>query len=203
LPAAFCFLSALLSADEPPAMDPFEQSKEENSWRDDMTQGTLTLSDGKTHSGAIYLSRDKRLKIYDTTAERQREVAWTDVAKIECEVKKEWMEKEWKFKETTSDEKIYTGREYPVREYVCTVTLRDGTTITGTIAAIVFVKTSPNDEPERFLLNKRAKGEPGAKLESLTYVKRIVLEKETMKEKPKEKDDKKENKVDKEEREKA
>ena len=95
----------------------------------------------------IYLTRDKRLKIYDEQLQRQREVPLQAVKEIECKVKKEWMEKEWKFKETTSDEKIYTGRSYPAREYLHTITLRDGRTITGPLAAIVYVRAALAGEP--------------------------------------------------------
>ena len=100
--------------------------------------------------------------------------------------------KEWKFKETTSDEKIYTGRSYPAREYLHTITLHDGRTITGPLAAIVYVQPQQYDssqpsehaEPkaERFLLNKRNKGELGQELKSLVYVKRIKLGKEALEE---------------------
>ena len=98
----------------------------------------------------IYLTRDKRLKIYDDRLQRQREVPLQAVKQIECKVKKEWMEKEWKFKETTSDEKILTGRSYPAREYLHTITLGDGRTITGPMAAIVYVRRSPQQEPSGF-----------------------------------------------------
>ena len=137
--------------------------------------GCLELSDGSVHPGMIYLTRDARVKIYDERLERQREVPLQAVKQIDCKVKREWLEKEWKFKETTSDEKILTGRSYPAREYIHTITLRSGRTITGPLAAIVYVQASPQQEAERFLLNKRNKGEAGKTLKSLVYVKRIKL----------------------------
>ena len=69
------------------------------------------------------------------------------VTQIDCAVKKEWMEREWKYKETTSDEKMYTGRSYPAREYLHTITLRDGRTITGPLAEIVYVQ--PQDDSSK------------------------------------------------------
>jgi len=167
---------AVLCAAEPPALNPFGPAASEGQpQRDDAVPGCLELSDGSAHPGLIYLTRDKRLKIYDDRLQRQREAPLRAVKQIECKVKREWMEKEWKFKETTSDEKIYTGRSYPAREYLHTITLRDGRTITGPLAAIVYVQPSQQQEAERFLLNKRNKGVPGKSLKSLTYVKRITL----------------------------
>ena len=98
------------------------------------------------------------------------------VKQIECTVKKEWLEKEWKFKETTSDEKMYTGRSYPAREYLHTITLKDGRTITGPLSAIVYVqprqtefrrarRAASDRSPNASCLNKRNKGEIGQRLE--------------------------------------
>ena len=188
----FTFLSTTaLNADEPPALNPFEPKASDQ--RDDAVPGCLELSDGSVHPGLIYLTRDKRLKIYDEQLQRQREVPLKAVKEIQCKVKKEWMEKEWKFKETTNDEKIYTGYSYPSREYLHTITLRDGRTITGPLAAIVYVEPpryaparpdedSSKPEAERFLLNKRNKGSRGQDLKSLVYVKRITLGKEAFEE---------------------
>ena len=126
--------------------------------------------------------------------QRQREVPLQAVKQIECTVKKEWMEKEWKFKETTSDEKMYTGRSYPAREYLHTITLErrphDHRAAVGhrlrPAAAVQFRPARrsirPQPKPERFLLNKRNKGEIGQDLKSLVYVKRIKLGKEALEE---------------------
>jgi hypothetical protein len=165
--------AAVVSAAEPPAINPFGPAGQPE--RDDGLPGCLEMSDGSLHPGMIYLTRDKRLKIYDERLERQREVPLQVIKRIDCKVKKEWMEKEWKFKETTSDEKILTGRNYPTREYLHTITLGGGRTITGPLSAIVYVRPSPQQEAERFLLNKRNKGAAGTKLKSLVYVKRITF----------------------------
>jgi hypothetical protein len=186
--ASTIFSAIYLFAAEPPAVNPFGPVPSE---REDAVPGCLELSDGSIHPGMIYLTRDARLKIYDEQLERQREVPLQAVKQIECKIKKEWMEKEWKFKETTSDEKIYTGRNYPSREYLHTITLQDGRTITGPLSAIVYVKpkldksketeeAGSEPEPEQFLLNKRNKGEIGQTLKSLVYVQRIKLGKEAL-----------------------
>jgi len=171
-------------ADEPPAINPFGPKTTQ---REDATPGCIEMSDGSVHKGLIYLTRGKRLNIYDKQLQRQREIPLRAVKRIDCKVKREWMEKEWKFKETTSDEKIYIGRSYPAREYLHTITLHDGRTITGPLSALVYLQprqeTSEKQPPaERFLLNKQDKGKIGEELKSLVYVKRIKFGKEAMEE---------------------
>jgi hypothetical protein len=177
------FLSFPLRAAEPPTINPFQKPPAQ---REDVLPGCLELSDGKILAGQIYLTRDKRLIIYDEEKQRQREVPLNVVKQIDCKIKKEWMEKEWKFKELTKDEKMYTGRQYPTREYIHTVTLADGRKITGPISGIIYVQPtgySPDkNQPQHFLLHKRDKGQSGQKLKDLLYVKTIILGKEAMEE---------------------
>jgi len=183
--AADC-CSLFAAADEPPVINPFGPAPAQ---REDAVPGYVELSDGKICAGQVYLTRDARLKIYDEKLQRQREVPLSAVKQIDCTVKKEWIEKEWKFKELTKDEKMYTGRSYPSREYVHTITLADGRTITGELSAIVYVdppahatpkpgEVRPETKTEKFLLNKRNKGEIGQDLKSLVYPKSIKLGKE-------------------------
>jgi hypothetical protein len=182
-------------AEEPPALNPFGQTTAA-AGREDAVPGRIELSNGAIRAGTIYLTRDKRLQIYDKQLERQREIPLHVVRTIECTIKREWLEREWKFKETTSDEKLYTGRSYPSREYLHTITLKDGRKITGPLSAIVYLQPlqtgssryetdqtdQPPPRPEHFLLSKRNKGELGQSLKSLVYVKRIKLGQEAMEE---------------------
>jgi hypothetical protein len=176
----------MLIAQEPPAINPFKTPSVE---RDDAVPGYIELSDGSIHPGQIYLTRDKRLKISDEELQRQREIPLSAVKQIDCTVKKEWLEKEWKFKALAQDEKMFTGRSYPTREYVHTITLNDGRTISGSLSAIVYIQprddytpssetSTPEAKAEQFILNKRNKGEIGQDLQSLVYVKSIKLGKE-------------------------
>ena len=168
---------------DPPPINPFGKSPDV---RDDTISGYVELSDGTICAGQVYLTRDKRLEIYDNKMQRQREVPLRVVKQIECRVAKEWMEKEWKFKELASDEKMFTGRTYPAREYVHRITLNDDRTITGALSGIVYVQPPAYDspepgvyrqrvEPQRFLLHKRDKGEIGDELKSMTYVRFVKL----------------------------
>lgn len=173
---------------EPPAINPFGQAP---TVREDALPGYVEMSDGSIHPGRVYLTRDHRLKILDEKLQRQREVPLRVVKQIECKVKREWMEKQWRFKEAASAEKVYTGRSYPAREYLHTITLQDGRTITGPLSGIVYVQPyagvasrpgnyQPRAKPERFLLHKRHKGELGEDLESLSYVKLVKLGEEAL-----------------------
>ena len=176
--------------DEPPSLNPFGQVKTE---RDDAIPGYVEMSDGHILTGNIYMTRDKRVKIYDEKAERQRELPLRVIKEISCKVLKEWVEKEWRFKELALDEKLYTGRSYPSREYTHTITLQDGRKIDGQLSEVIYVQPfilKPDQplasqtaaEPVRLLLHKRDKGEPGTDLKSLKYVKVVRLGKEALEE---------------------
>lgn len=170
-------------AEEPPAINPFGPPPAE---REEAVPGYVELSDGSVFPGRVYLTRDVRLQIYDEALQRQREVPLRVVKRIECKVKREWMEKEWRFKEAASAEKVYTGREYPAREYIHVITLHDGRTIEGPLSGVVYVQPytySPGEQssyrpapaPRKFILHKREKGPVGTELKALVYVKLIEL----------------------------
>jgi hypothetical protein len=180
----------LARAGEPPALNPFGPVQTE---RDDAVPGYVEMSDGRIFVGNIYMTRDKRMKLYDESMKRQREIPLRAVKQIEAGVLKEWMEKEWRFKELALDEKYYTGRSYPAREYTHRITLQDGRQITGPMAEIFFVQPftqsaggplakPSNAQPERIILHKRDKGEPGKDLKSLVYAKLIKLGEEALEE---------------------
>ena len=179
----------LLRAD-PPALNPFAPPPAE---REDAVPGYVELSDGTVQVGMIYLTRDKRLQIYDEEMQRQREVPLRVVGEIECKVLKEWMEREWKFKDAASATKMYTGRAYPAREYSYVITLQDGRTIEGGLSGVVYVQPQRYDpsqpsayrpavQPLKYILHKRQSGEIGDELKGLVYVKLIKLGEEAYEE---------------------
>ncbi|MDO4558249.1 MAG: hypothetical protein Q4C47_04725 [Planctomycetia bacterium] len=165
----------------------------------DVVPGFLTLSDGSTIAGSIFLTRDKRVKIEDKAAERQREIPLSAIVSIETIVDREWMEDEWRFRENANNEKYFTGRSYPSRIFRHLVTLRNGRKIEGALSEVIYVDPAPelvypdmsasevaskglSIPTRRFLLHKRDKGEPGETLEDLSYVKLIRLGEDTMEE---------------------
>jgi hypothetical protein len=183
-------LAALLygscPAAEPPALNPFARNPAMAGEREDAIPGYVEMSDGSIHYGRLYLTRDKRIQIYDATIERQREIPLDKVAQLECKVMKEWIEKDWRFKELALDEKLYSGKSYPAREYKYALTLQDGRTIEGSTSGIVYLipgdygptkpgEYRPEGDPERYFLHKRDKGKVGEQLKDLKYVKSIKL----------------------------
>lgn len=193
---------SFLAAQEPPALNPFSKQSTGRSGdepktitpfapivqeREDAVPGYVEMSDGTIYPGLIYLTRDKRLQLYDAAIERQRQIPLTALKKIECRVKREWMEKEWRFKELASDEKYFTGREYPSREYLHKLTLKDDRTLDGPMDGLIYVqillpeeKASIGIRPEReetgtkkLLLHKRQRGDFDEKMTVLTYVKLV------------------------------
>ncbi len=187
--AATMWGAAGQAAEEPPALNPFGPAVPT---REDAVPGYIELSNGQVVAGKIYMTRDKRVKVYDAELKRQREIPLNRIQEIECTVLKEWMEKEWRFRELAKDEKEYTGRSYPAREYSHTVTLSDGRKIEGPLAEVIYVEPDtggdsrsaggnrPYTEPLRFLLHKREKGDVGEDLKSLVYVRRIKLGEEAL-----------------------
>jgi len=181
----------IAAAEEPPALNPFGQIK---TARDDAIPGYVEMSDGRILVGNIYMTRDKRVKIYDQKMERQRDLPLRVITQIQAKIVKEWMEKEFRFKELALDEKLYTGRSYPCRQYLHTVTLKDGKTITGELAEVFYVQPivfkadepltnrPDNSESVRLVLHMRDKADFGAELKSMKYVKLIRLGKEALEE---------------------
>ena len=131
------FGTLVAAAGEPPALNPFGQVK---TGREDAIPGYVEMSDGRILVGNIYMTRDKRVRIYDEKTERQRELPLRVISQIQAKLVKEGIEKEWRFKELALDEKLYTGRKYPWRQYIHTVTLKDGKTVTGELNEFFFVQ---------------------------------------------------------------
>jgi len=150
--------------------------------REEAVPGCLELSDGTVRPRSLRLPRDAWLKIDDEKKRRHRLVPLGVVRQIDCAVAKEWTEKEWPFKENASDENVFTNRTDPAREYVHTIALSYGKTICGPLSAIVHGRAQRADEPERFLLHKRDKGEPGSEIASLVYVCTVRLERDALEE---------------------
>jgi hypothetical protein len=160
---------------EPPALNPFGTPAEQSRRRDDAVPGYLELSDGKIRPEQLSLTRDTRLKIFDEARKQHREIPLKAIRRIDCTIVKEWDEAEWRFREGASDEKVFTGRTYPAREYTHKITLQNGQTIQGPLSGIIYVQADPTQEPDRYLLHKRDKGQPGTDLRSLVYVRSIQL----------------------------
>lgn len=115
------------------------------------------------------------MRIWDDEKKEYRDVPFKLIRSMEAKVLWERDEREWKFKASGSDIKEYSGKTYPARETQYIVTLVNGQTITGGIAAPIYLDT-PNGQ-KVFVLHKRDKGEVGQALKDLVYVQKIELSK--------------------------
>ena len=168
---AVAFGPVVAVAQDAPALNPFGARET----REDAVPGYVELSDGSLHAGRVHLTRDARLRIFDESKKQFREVPLTAIARIDCTVTSEWNEKEWRFKENANDEKYFTGHTYPAREYSHTIVLKDGRKIAGPLSGILYVQEDQKEQPDRYLIHKRDKGELDAKLEDLKYVRAVRL----------------------------
>ncbi|MEW6355934.1 MAG: hypothetical protein AB1696_06405 [Planctomycetota bacterium] len=166
-----CFCLALrLAAQE--GVNPF---KPKDRSRPDARPGTVAMSNGETHKGMIYVTRDKPLRIYDTAAKLYRDLPIVAMKELEITVEKEGMEKEWRWEEGGSNVKVFTGKSYPWRQYVTTFTLTNGQKLTGHLKATpVYVETA--GEKKKLIIHGKESGEIGRKLSDLVHIKKIVFE---------------------------
>jgi len=171
----FAGACALQAAGEGRPINPFGAVRARRSQRTDMRPGTLTLSDGTKYSGQIGTSRGKPVRIFDRTGGGYRDVPFKFIREIKTEIEVEQYEKEWRWKEGGSDVKVFTGRKYPWRKYITSITLIDDSELRGDCSGPIYVLAPGKKKAKRFILYKRQKGKWGMKLEDLKYVKEIVL----------------------------
>ena len=134
----------------------------------------ITLSNGSALTCPVSTTADKPLRVWVEAAHEYRDIPLESIARIEASVVWERLEKEWHFIASGSDLKEYTGRTYPARETAHTLTLKDGTSITGGIVAPIYILL-PDGQQKTYVLHKRDKGQPGQTLEELVYIKTIVF----------------------------
>jgi hypothetical protein len=133
--------------------------------------GVITLSNGRRIPGFIATTPEQPLRVWDDQAKQYHDLPLVTITKMEAKVINEQEEQEWNFARTGSDVKIFTGKSYPTRETQYIVTLTNGTTITGGIAAPLYVKTDKGSE--MFMLHKTDKGVVGQSVGDLVYVKSV------------------------------
>ena len=148
--------------------------------RDDARPGKITLSNGQEYKGSVYTTRDRRFRIFDIKDKIWRDMSLAAISTIDVAVEKEVMEKDWRWKEEGSDVKLYTGKEYPWKKYVMTITLLDGEKITGHMSGLIYVQT--DKEVRKFEFHHpRERGETGQKLKDIVHIKKVELTKEAEK----------------------
>jgi hypothetical protein len=135
--------------------------------------GVVTLSDGRRISGFITTTPEQPLRVWDEDGKQYHDLPLMTIQSIKAKVISEGQEQEWIFARGGSDVKIYTGKSYPTRETQYVVTLTNGQSVTGGIAAPLYIKTSKGTE--LFILHKTDKGTVGQSVDDLVYVKSVEL----------------------------
>lgn len=137
----------------------------------DARQATLTSSDGSAVQGKFSHTAEKPFRVWVEEKKEYRDIPFKLIARLEAKVTNEHDEKEWHFKESGSDIKEFTGKTYPVRETLYTLTLVNGQTVTGGIVEPLYLER-PNGRTTYSLL-KTDKGQVGQTLSQLVYVRRV------------------------------
>ncbi len=136
-------------------------------------KGAVATSDKKSARGLVYTTLGKPLKIYDLEKKKFIDFTLEEIARIDVEIEEEHEEPYWYWLESGSDEKVYTGKTYPWRKYLTTVTFSPERKITGHLSGLIHVDC--DDKKTSFTLYERQKGKEGQKLEELVYVKSVVI----------------------------
>lgn len=134
----------------------------------------FTFSDGSTFTGRATTTLDKPLRLWVPEQGEFVDIPYANVVSAEVEVLWERDDKEYQFLVSGSDIKTYTGRTYPSRETVYTLTLKDGRSLKGSIVAPFDVRRD-NGEERLIVLHKRDKGPAGRTLSELVYVTKVEL----------------------------
>jgi hypothetical protein len=159
-------------ADKPasrPATNPFGRK---NDWG--ARKGTIVFSDGEKVKAMISSTADKPIRVWDEEKQEYRDIPFAVIKSMDAHVVWERDEQEWHFKESGSDIKEYSGKSYPARMTQYTVTLLNGQTITGDVAAPLYVETDSG--PKTVILHKRDKGDVGQSLKQLVYITHVEFE---------------------------
>ena len=138
--------------------------------------GTVTLSDGTVLNGNLSTTPGKPLRFWVEEDKRYVDVTLDQLVSMQAEVLWERDEPEWQYAALGQDQKVYTGKTYPAREVAYHVTLQNGDTFLGSIAAPITVTTEKGEQT--FVLHKRDKGDIGIPVAKLLYVKQVTVDAE-------------------------
>ena len=138
--------------------------------------GWLMLSDDTILEGTISATHGKPLAIFDRKAKEYVRMKWKEIARIDVAVEEDILERDWRWAEGGSDVKVYTDLYYVWHKYLTTITLKDGTHITGDISAPIYIEPE-DEERRRLILHRRNKGEKAEKDEAIAplYIRKLVL----------------------------
>jgi len=137
-------------------------------------RAVMTLSNGEKIKGRFSTTYEQPIRVFDPERKEYRDIPFKLIKSLEAKVIWERDEKEWHFKESGSDIKEYSGKTYPARETTYTFTLANSQSISGSVAAPLYLEKDKGSTA--FILHKRDKGEVGQTLKQLIYVMRVDFE---------------------------
>jgi len=137
----------------------------------------VLLSTGEKIVGKVYMTRGKRLRVRDPKRKRPREVALTDLERLEVLVLKKRIERDWRFKEEGSPEKVFTGKTYPRLDFGLKLTFASGDVLEGLLVkgTTVYVEP-PEGKRRRFILTRFVSDKEtymGKTPEQIVYLKEV------------------------------
>jgi hypothetical protein len=146
--------------------------------------GYLVLSDGSKLEGRISITPGMLLRIYDRAKKEHVDIALDEIAQIDVEIEKQWLDREWRWKEAGSIEKVYTDEFYYNHKYLSTLTLRDGTKIQGDLNAVLYFENAAGKR--KFFLRKFLTGPHGPQqaVPEIVFVRQVVLQQEAKEAEP-------------------
>jgi hypothetical protein len=163
------------------AGNPFKAGKQFR--RPGALPGVVELSDGKRTPGGISTTPGKDWIVWVEEEKRWRHIPPAAVLSISVKMVKEEMVLEWRWKAMGEPEKVYTGRKYPLKRFLWTLHLADGSRITGAIKGQpLWIEPAGGGERQAqlLILHERLKGKIGEKLEDLVHPKRIIISRRVM-----------------------
>lgn len=152
------------------AVNPFATSQSRPEYA---VPGVVRLSNGLEVPGYIWTPSGKEWRVYERASKQYRDIPFDAVKSIEGVVEWERMEDDWRWKEGGSDVKVLTGHRYPNRKTYFKFVLTDDREIVGDIAQMFYVELG--GRLTNVTLHKRQEGRIGATLESMPYVRQVVL----------------------------
>ena len=168
------------AAAKEPAFNPFGERKV--GIRRDAIPGAIYYSDGTILTGDLYLTRDKKLRIFIEKEGQHHWIPFGAVKSITTVIAKEWKEKHWRWLENANDVKVYTGRFYPVRMYEYDILLKSandrekGKTLrVKRLYNPIYIRYSDTKNPIRFILHHGDKGKLDQTFKDMFYIKQIDL----------------------------
>jgi len=158
------------AADQIPATQP-AVLQDTNIPADPGRAGYLILSDGRKIEGRLSTTPNQPLHVWIAGEKKFQDVPFSLIASIDVHVDWERQEKEWNFAASGSDVVEYSGKTYPLRMTEFTLTLKDGSTVTGATEGPIYVNDA--DGRHIYIMHQRDKGTVGQTLGDLVYIKSV------------------------------